>query len=78
MGAYSAAMVLNHVNIYILDDGDGWTVVDTGINTRPAREIWEALLSGPLAGKPVRRVLLTHHHPIMRDWSVGFRSGGRS
>jgi len=56
-------MVLNHVNIYILDDGDGWTIVDTGINTRAARDIWEALLSGPLAGKPVRRVLLTHHHP---------------
>ncbi|RED18315.1 MBL fold metallo-hydrolase [Pontivivens insulae] len=56
-------MVLNHVNIYILDDGDGWTVVDTGIDTSKARAIWETLLDGPLAGKPVRRVILTHHHP---------------
>jgi len=56
-------MVLNHVNIYILDDGDGWTVVDAGIDTPTARQIWESLLSGPLAGKPVRRVVLTHHHP---------------
>ena len=56
-------MVLNHVNIYILDDGDGWTVVDTGIDTSVARDIWETLLAGPLAGKPVRRVILTHHHP---------------
>ncbi|MEM9717181.1 MAG: MBL fold metallo-hydrolase [Pseudomonadota bacterium] len=56
-------MALNHVNIYVLDDGDGWCVVDTGYNTKLTIEIWEALLSGPLAGKPVTKVLLTHHHP---------------
>ncbi len=53
----------DHVNIYALDDGDGWTVVDTGLGTAKVREAWEALLAGPLAGKPVRRVILTHHHP---------------
>ncbi|WP_097928826.1 MBL fold metallo-hydrolase [Monaibacterium marinum] len=56
-------MVLNHVNVYILDDGDGWTVVDTGVDTQMTRDVWQSLLDGPLAGKPVRRVLLTHHHP---------------
>lgn len=56
-------MKLDHVNIYALDDGDGWTVIDTGMNTRKSRACWDALLAGPLAGKPVRRVLLTHHHP---------------
>jgi len=25
--------------------------------------MWEAVLAGPLAGKPVRRVIVTHHHP---------------
>ncbi|MEO1308620.1 MAG: MBL fold metallo-hydrolase, partial [Pseudomonadota bacterium] len=43
--------------------GDGWTIIDTGMNSRRSRAIWESLLSGPLAGKPVRRVVLTHHHP---------------
>lgn len=56
-------MALDHVNIYALDDGDGWTVVDTGLSTGPTRSIWDQLLAGPLAGKPVRRVILTHHHP---------------
>ena len=56
-------MALDHVNIYALADPDGWTLVDTGMNTAKSRAIWEELLSGPLAGKPVRRVLLTHHHP---------------
>lgn len=56
-------MALDHVNVYALDDGDGWTVVDTGVDSRRSRAIWEALLAGPLGGRPVRRVLLTHHHP---------------
>lgn len=53
----------DHVNLYALDDGDGWTVVDTGLDTPKAREVWEALLTGPLGGRPVWRVLLTHYHP---------------
>ncbi|MFV2001444.1 MAG: MBL fold metallo-hydrolase [Paracoccaceae bacterium] len=56
-------MVLDHVNVYALDDGDSWTIVDTGFDSRKMREIWRAALAGPLQGKPVRRVLVTHHHP---------------
>ncbi|PYG26867.1 MBL fold metallo-hydrolase [Pelagimonas varians] len=56
-------MKLDHVNLYALDDGDGWTIVDTGFSTRKSREIWETVLAGPLKGKPVRRVIGTHHHP---------------
>ncbi|MEO1108579.1 MAG: MBL fold metallo-hydrolase [Pseudomonadota bacterium] len=56
-------MALDHVNVYALDDGDGWTFVDTGISSGKTRAIWQQLMSGPLAGKPVRRVLATHHHP---------------
>lgn len=56
-------MALDHVNVYVLDDGDGWTVVDTGLDTRRARTIWDGLLAGALAGKPLRRVVVTHYHP---------------
>jgi glyoxylase-like metal-dependent hydrolase (beta-lactamase superfamily II) len=56
-------MRLDHVNCYVLDEGDSWTVVDTGLNRESAREGWTALLHGPLRGKPVSRVVLTHHHP---------------
>ena len=56
-------MALDHVNIYALDEGDSWTLIDAGMNTGRSRALWEALLSGPLAGKPVSRVILTHHHP---------------
>lgn len=54
---------LNHVNIYIIDDGIGWTVVDTGLGVDAARAIWQRLFAGPLAGRPLTRVIVTHFHP---------------
>jgi glyoxylase-like metal-dependent hydrolase (beta-lactamase superfamily II) len=56
-------MALTHVNVYALDDGDGWTIVDTGLGTEALRGLWETILAGPLSGRPVRRVIVTHHHP---------------
>lgn len=56
-------MALDHVNIYALDEGHGWTIVDAGLSSKRAKAIWERLLAGPLHGKPVTRVILTHHHP---------------
>ncbi len=54
---------LRHVNGYLLDDGDGVAVVDTGTNGEASVAAWEALLAGPLAGQRVTRVLCTHMHP---------------
>jgi glyoxylase-like metal-dependent hydrolase (beta-lactamase superfamily II) len=56
-------MALNHVNVYALDDGDGWAIIDTGMDTVRARTLWEAILAGPLRGRPVTRIIVTHHHP---------------
>lgn len=56
-------MALDHVNIYALDDPDGWTIVDTGLSTKRSKAIWDQLFHGTLASRPVRRVILTHHHP---------------
>lgn len=56
-------MKLDHVNVYALDDGDSWTLVDTGFASKRGKSIWRKLLSGPLRGKPVARVVVTHHHP---------------
>lgn len=56
-------MALDHVNCYALADADGWTLVDTGMKSRRSMAIWDALIAGPLRGKPVRRLIVTHHHP---------------
>jgi glyoxylase-like metal-dependent hydrolase (beta-lactamase superfamily II) len=54
---------LDHVNVYFIDDGDGWAVVDTGIDNEHARMVWNALLAGPLAGRRLTRLIVTHMHP---------------
>ena len=56
-------MALDHVNVYALRDGDGWCIIDTGYNSKRGVQLWQNLLSGPLGGDPVTRVILTHHHP---------------
>ncbi len=56
-------MKLDHVNVYALDDGDSWTIIDTGFSSNRGKRIWQKLLKGPLAEKPVSRVIVTHHHP---------------
>lgn len=56
-------MALDHVNVFALDDGDGWTIVDTGLMSNKTKAIWATLIAGPLAGKPIRRLIVTHHHP---------------
>ncbi|MCW2247873.1 glyoxylase-like metal-dependent hydrolase (beta-lactamase superfamily II) [Azospirillum fermentarium] len=54
---------LNHINIWLLEDGDGWAVVDCGFNDDATRTAWEALFTGPMGGRPVTRVITTHFHP---------------
>lgn len=55
--------LLDHVNIYLVRDHDGWAVIDTGIRTDTAIAVWDQLLAGPLAGKRISRVIVTHFHP---------------
>ena len=54
---------LNHVNVYLIEDGDGWAVLDTGIGDESTRAAWETLLAGPLRGKRLTRLIVTHFHP---------------
>ena len=56
-------MALDHVNVYAFDEGDSWTVIDTGFSTKRTKAIWERLLAGSLGGKPVSRLIVTHYHP---------------
>jgi glyoxylase-like metal-dependent hydrolase (beta-lactamase superfamily II) len=54
---------LRHINVWLLDDGDGWTLVDTGMNTPESRELWSGPLLALLDGRPLHRIVCTHHHP---------------
>lgn len=53
---------LDHVNVWLIRERDGWTIVDTGTASTEARALWEALLGGVLSGAPIVRVVATHGH----------------
>lgn len=54
---------LNHINVWLLRDGAGWAVVDTGIFTNTTRTIWQQVFDRHLDGLPLTRVVVTHLHP---------------
>jgi glyoxylase-like metal-dependent hydrolase (beta-lactamase superfamily II) len=60
---FALPFLLNHVNVYLIEDGDGWAAFDTGLGTDDTRAGWEAVLAGPLRGARLTRVICSHFHP---------------
>ena len=54
---------LNHINLWLLEEEDGWTIVDTGLNLDDIKRSWEAVLADHCRAKPVKRIVVTHCHP---------------
>ena len=54
---------LNHINVWLLQDGGGWAIVDTGLYTNTTREVWKQVFECYLDGQPVTQLLVTHLHP---------------
>lgn len=54
---------LNHVNIYLLADGDGWAMIDSGFGNEETIAAWTALFEGPLKNFKITRLIVTHSHP---------------
>jgi glyoxylase-like metal-dependent hydrolase (beta-lactamase superfamily II) len=62
---------LDHINLWLLDDDAGYTVVDCGAATDDSRAGWEAVMARHFHGKALARVLVTHCHPDhvgLADW----------
>lgn len=53
---------LDHINLWLLADGPGWALVDTGLYSDESIAVWREWLAGQLA-EPLTRVLVTHMHP---------------
>ena len=54
---------LNHINLWLLDDGPAWAIVDCGYAMPDTTALWERIFAEGLDGKPVGRIIVTHYHP---------------
>ena len=53
---------LNHINLFAFDTDDGWLLLDCGIKGDASTAQWQALLDGPLAGRSVSGIIVSHYH----------------
>jgi glyoxylase-like metal-dependent hydrolase (beta-lactamase superfamily II) len=54
---------LAFINVWAIEDGEGWAVVDTGMQTEQTAKAWRQLFKAGLGGRPITRVFVTHLHP---------------
>ncbi|MFP6758630.1 MAG: MBL fold metallo-hydrolase [Alphaproteobacteria bacterium] len=54
---------LDHINLWLVADGDGWTLIDSGLATDPIKAVWRELFATRFSTAPARRLMLTHFHP---------------
>lgn len=52
---------LDHINLWLLDDGDDLVIVDTGFGTPETQAIWQQVLAAD--GRRISGVVVTHFHP---------------
>lgn len=54
---------LDHINLWLLRDGEHWTAVDTGLSNDETRENWTRVLADKDVAASLNRVIVTHYHP---------------
>ena len=54
---------LDHINLWLLEDGGGWAIVDTGIASSTSKDIWRSTFAGTMRGLPATHIIATHLHP---------------
>ncbi len=56
-------MSLDHINLYMLEDDDGWWIVDTGMKWGKVKDYWLEIFDKTLADKTIKGIMVTHMHP---------------
>ncbi|WP_169569775.1 MBL fold metallo-hydrolase [Sneathiella limimaris] len=54
---------LDFINLYLIEDDDGWTMIDSGYNSNKIKGLWTEVFEKHLKGKPITRLICTHFHP---------------
>lgn len=55
-------MALDHINVYLLEDDDGWFILDTGLNLKITRQLWLEVIERYTNDKPIKGIICTHFH----------------
>ena len=42
---------LNHINLWLIEEEDGWTLIDTGVATDEVKALWREIFAAGLKGK---------------------------
>ncbi len=53
---------LDHINLWLLEDGDDWVIVDSGVDHPSCKAVWESVFDGFLSPSRVSAVIVTHFH----------------
>lgn len=54
---------LRAINAFLVEEKEGWTIVDCGYGSEDVRTQWETVWRDQMKDKPVTRVIVTHFHP---------------
>jgi glyoxylase-like metal-dependent hydrolase (beta-lactamase superfamily II) len=54
---------LDHINLWAIEDGANWALVDTGIRNEVTAETWRELFANEADKRPISRIFVTHMHP---------------
>jgi glyoxylase-like metal-dependent hydrolase (beta-lactamase superfamily II) len=54
---------LDHINLWLLREDNGYALVDTGFGDAATRALWSAHFERTLHGRPLTRIVVTHYHP---------------
>jgi glyoxylase-like metal-dependent hydrolase (beta-lactamase superfamily II) len=54
---------LDHINLWLVEDADGWCLIDSGFARDEVKAIWRRLFETDFSTRPAERLICTHFHP---------------
>ena len=55
-------IALNHINLWLIEGNNGFTIIDSGMSTDEAKGIWRNIFNEFVSPKKVEKILITHMH----------------
>jgi len=54
---------LGHINLWLLESDESWTIVDTGVDVDESEKVWNKTFESLIGERSVDRIIVTHMHP---------------